>query len=135
MKALYYLLSVMVFCSLILIAGCETQGQSGALIGSGIGAGVGELEGGSTEATLIGAAVGGGAGYFIGNEGDKKKQRQEIQQVREEMNYQTVYVTNSTGSVIPVKLRRSGPDWIGPKGELYRNGLPSPEVLKPVYGF
>lgn len=135
MKAFYYLLTVTACCSLILIAGCETGGQTGALLGSGIGAGVGALAGGDTEATLIGAAVGGGAGYIIGNESDKKKQKQEMQQVREDMNCQTVYVTNSNGSVIPVKLRRSGPDWVGPRGELYRNGLPNSATLKPVYGF
>lgn len=43
------------------VVGCETQGQSGALIGTGIGAGVGALAGRSAESTLIGGAVGGGA--------------------------------------------------------------------------
>jgi len=53
-------------------AGCKSQGQTAALIGTGIGALAGQAIGGDTGATLVGAAVGGGIGYIIGNEKDKK---------------------------------------------------------------
>jgi hypothetical protein len=65
---------------------------------------------------------------------DKKKQQQEMQNVRAESNTTVVNITNSNGSVTPVILRRSGNMWIGPKGEQYM-AIPSPEQLKPVYGF
>jgi outer membrane lipoprotein SlyB len=59
-----------------LVAGCQSDAQSGALIGAGIGALAGQAIGGDTEATLIGTAVGAGAGYVVGNESDKAKDRQ-----------------------------------------------------------
>ena len=55
------------------VGGCATKGRSGAAIGSGLGAIIGQAVGRDTEATLIGAAVGGGIGYIIGNEADKKE--------------------------------------------------------------
>jgi hypothetical protein len=55
-----------------LIMGCQTKGQTGAVGGAGVGALIGQVVGGSTEATLIGAGVGTGLGYIIGNEADKK---------------------------------------------------------------
>jgi len=58
--------------ALAALAGCETGGQTGALVGGGLGALIGQAAGGDTEATLIGAAVGTGVGYIIGNEADKK---------------------------------------------------------------
>ncbi len=53
--------------------GCETDAQTGSLIGLGIGALAGQAIGGDTGGTLIGAAAGGGLGYIFGNESDKKK--------------------------------------------------------------
>jgi outer membrane lipoprotein SlyB len=64
--------SVAVLAVVMLAAGCQTKGQTGALAGGGIGALAGQAIGGSTEATLIGAAVGAGVGYVIGNEQDKQ---------------------------------------------------------------
>lgn len=61
------------------VAGCETDAQSGSLIGAGIGALAGQAIGNDTTGTLIGTAVGGVTGYAVGNERDKskaKKQRQ-----------------------------------------------------------
>ena len=55
--------------------GCETDAQTGSLIGVGIGALAGQAIGGDTGGTLIGAAAGGGLGYIFGNEADKKKAR------------------------------------------------------------
>jgi hypothetical protein len=45
-----------------------------------------------------------------------------------------VNVTNSNGSITPVRIRRIGNVWVGPKGEQYLS-YPKMEQLKPVYGF
>ncbi len=68
--------------ALLVGSGCETKKQSGALAGAGVGALIGQVAGGSTQATLVGAAVGTGVGYVIGNEMDKKdaKSRQTVQE-------------------------------------------------------
>jgi hypothetical protein len=68
------------------MAGCETQGKTGALAGGGIGALAGQAIGRDTKSTLIGAAVGTGAGYIIGNERDKKHAR-EVNEKSKEHNY------------------------------------------------
>jgi len=64
---------VAVSLGLVFVAGCESDAQTGALIGTAVGAGAGQAIGGDTEATLIGAGVGAVGGYIIGNEQDKKK--------------------------------------------------------------
>jgi len=46
----------------------------------------------------------------------------------------TVWVRNSNGSQSPVKLTRSGPGYIGPRGEYYTD-MPNNEQLRMVYGF
>ena len=46
----------------------------------------------------------------------------------------TVWITNSNGSQTPVTLKRSGPGYLGPRGEWYPN-MPTDEQLKMVYGF
>ena len=115
-------------------AGCESDAQTGALLGTAAGAGVGALAGGDTEGTLIGAAVGGGAGYMLGSEQDKKKTQAEIDSLRQEMNIVTVNITNSNGSITPVRLRKQGVGYVGPRGEYY-DKLPTEEQLKPIYGF
>jgi len=46
----------------------------------------------------------------------------------------TVWVRNSNGSQSPVKLTRSGPGYIGPRGEYYST-MPDNEQLRMVYGF
>jgi uncharacterized protein YcfJ len=123
---------------LILTAGCESDAQTGGAIGALAGAGIGQLAGGDTESTLIGAAVGGGAGYVIGNESDKKKMKADIEAAKQQQaattNTVTVNVVNSNGSITPVVLRIQGNVYVGPKGEQYMS-LPTPEQLKPVYGF
>ncbi len=46
----------------------------------------------------------------------------------------TVWITNSNGSLTSVSLRKSGPGFIGPRGEWYHN-MPTKEQLRMVYGF
>ena len=128
------LMAVAVGLGLAFVAGCESDAQTGALIGTAIGAGAGQAIGGDTEATLIGAAVGGGAGYIIGSEQDKKKTKAEIDALRQDMNTVTVNITNSNGSVSQILLRKQGVGYVGPRGEYY-NHLPTEEELKPIYGF
>jgi hypothetical protein len=132
------MLVVIFLAGLMFVSGCESDAGTGALIGTGVGAGVGALAGGSTEATLIGAAVGGGAGYILGNESDKGKAKKENQQqmsaLQAEQNTETIWITNSNGSKVPVKLRKDGPNFIGPRGEIYQT-RPTEDQLKTVYGF
>jgi hypothetical protein len=73
---------ITVSLALLVGSGCETKKQSGALAGAGVGALIGQMAGGSTQATLVGAAVGTGVGYVIGNEMDKKdaKSRQTVEE-------------------------------------------------------
>ncbi len=116
------------------LAGCDGEAQIGSAIGALAGAGIGQLAGGDTEATLIGAAVGAGAGYMLGNESDKKASAAERDAIRADQNSTIVWITNSNGSQVPVRLAKSGPAYIGPRGEIY-NQLPTQDQLRPVYGF
>jgi hypothetical protein len=116
------------------IAGCQSDAQTGTAVGALAGAGIGQLAGGDTEATLIGSAIGAGAGYIFGNESDKKKTQQRMDCLQDDINSTTVNVTNSNGSIIRVKLRNQGVGYIGPRGEYYSK-LPTQEQLRPVYGF
>ncbi len=127
------------FCALIVAGlGCESEAQKGAgigaLAGAGIGAIAGHQSGKAGQGALIGGAVGAGAGYILGNEGDKKRTQEEMDQLKNEMNTVTVNVTNSNGSIIPVKLRKQGVGYVGPRGEYY-NTLPTEDQLRPIYGF
>lgn len=45
-----------------------------------------------------------------------------------------VWITNSNGSQTSVKLKKSGPGYLGPRGEWYSN-MPTNEQLRVVYGF
>jgi len=125
---------------IVVTGGCECGSEAqkgaglGALAGAGIGAIVGHQSGNTAEGALVGAAVGGAGGYMVGNEGDKKQTQAEIDTLRAEQNVVTVWITNSNGSKIPIRLKRSGPNYIGPKGDYYDH-LPTEEELRPVYGF
>jgi len=136
------LIVAVVSLALAFVSGCESDAQTGALIGTGVGALAGQAIGGDTKSTLIGAGVGGGAGYMIGNEQDKKKTRAEMEslrqgnmQMQQEMSTVTVNIVNSNGSITPVTLRKQGVVYIGPRGETYPT-LPTEEQLKQAgYGF
>ena len=133
------LVAAVVSAGLLFTLGCESDAQTGALIGTAAGAGIGQAIGRDTTSTLIGAGVGAGAGYMIGSEQDKKKARArteaEMESLRQEMNIVTINITNSNGSITPVRLRRQGVVYIGPRGETYTT-LPTAEQLKQAgYGF
>lgn len=119
---------------LLIVSGCQSGAQTGTAIGSLAGAGIGQLAGGDTEATLIGAAVGAGAGYIFGNESDKRKTQNQMYAMNNDINSRIVNVTNSNGSVIQVKLQRQGVGWVGTRGEYYPK-IPTGDQLRPVYGF
>jgi len=116
------------------VAGCESDAQTGAVLGSLAGAGIGQIAGRDTESTLIGAAVGGTAGYMLGNESDKKKAYVERDYLRQQTDYVTVNITNSNSSISQVRLRKQGVGYVGTRGEYY-NRLPTEDELRPVYGF
>lgn len=125
---------VAVSLGLTFLIGCQSDAQTGTAIGALAGAGIGQLAGGDTEATLIGAAIGGAAGYMLGNEGDKEKAQAQRAGLRQELNTVMVKVTNSNGSIVQVPLRKHGVGYIGTKGEYYAT-LPTEDQLRPVYGF
>ena len=127
------LIAVMSLSS-IFIVGCQSDAQTGTVIGALAGGTIGQLAGGDTEATLIGAAVGGTAGYLLGNESDKEKAHAEREDLRQEMNTVLVKVTNSNGSIIQVPLKKRGVGYVGTRGEYYAT-LPTEDQLRPIYGF
>jgi hypothetical protein len=130
--------ALIVSLSLVFIAGCKSDAQTGAGVGVLGGALAGQLIGGNTKSTLIGAGIGGGAGYIIGNERDKNKTQAkteaEMNQLRAEMSNVTVNVTNSNGSTSQVLLRKQGVGYVGPRGEFYDH-LPTDAELRSLYAF
>ncbi|HEG43510.1 MAG TPA: glycine zipper 2TM domain-containing protein [Phycisphaerales bacterium] len=127
------MMSAAILCVMI-AAGCQEGAQIGTAIGALAGAGIGQLAGGDSEATLIGAAIGAGAGYIFGNESDKEKTQDQLYAVNDRVNSQIVNVTNSNGSIVQVRLRRQNVGWVGTRGEYYPT-LPTEDQLRPVYGF
>jgi len=135
-KVLFLSVFLVILSGLVCFSGCESDAKTDALIGSLIGAGIGQAVGGDTEGTLIGAAAGGGIGYVVGSQSDKKKaQSNEVTSTDPSATADTVVnITNSNGSTIPVKLKRDGTRYIGPKGEIYES-MPTEQQLRSVYGF
>lgn len=85
-KCLVLIAMIVTMMMLLVSGGCESEAQTGALMGGGIGALAGQAIGGNTESTLIGTAVGSGVGYVIGNESDKKK-AQSLERSRTRTSY------------------------------------------------
>ncbi len=131
-RAVSVLLSVVPI--LIWASGCQNHAQSHMAGGAVVGAGIGQVAGGNTEATAIGALIGGTAGYIIGNEADKHEIRKEEARMREEVDHVTVNMTNSNGSISRVRLKKYGVGFVGTRGEYYPK-LPTEDQLRPVYGF
>ena len=136
MKNIVKVLCVVGLVCLPILSGCQSKAGTGALVGGALGAGVGQAAGGSTKATVVGGLAGAAAGGLIGNEMDKADQReaQRDAYMREQVNTRIVNVTNSNGSTTPVRLRRVGAQWQGPRGEYY-NSLPTGAQLRGIYGF
>lgn len=78
------MLKRIVLCVVLAVAGlsfpmgCESNAQTGALLGSMIGAaaGAGINHDKRGRGALVGAGVGAVGGYIVGNESDKKKDQQ-----------------------------------------------------------
>ncbi len=138
---LKYIMTIIAVAGLITVgftSGCESEAKTDALIGTGLGVGIAALTGGDGSDLMVGGAIGGGAGYILGSEADKKKTHQntdaQLASMRAEQNTISVWITNSNGSQQEVKLRKSGPNFIGPRGEVYST-MPTEVQLKQVYGF
>ncbi|AQT67754.1 Surface antigen [Anaerohalosphaera lusitana] len=130
-------LVVILSAGVLMMSGCESKSQTGALIGAGAGAGIGQAAGGDTESTLIGAGIGGAAGYLLGkHQEDKQEDEDERDQTYRNIQSDTVtvWVTNSNGSKTPVTLEKENNGYVGPKGEFYET-MPSEADLRKVYGF
>jgi phage tail tape-measure protein len=127
-------LAVAAGASLLMVVGCRSAAQTGAVIGALAGAGLGQAIGGSAGGTLIGAAIGGAAGYMMGNEQDRNQAQSEYPRIRQEIDFVTVTITNRDGSISQVRLREQGTGYIDDRGEFYDH-LPSAEELRPAYGF
>lgn len=57
-----------------------------------------------------------------------------IEQKTADTDIEKVYIANPNGQVTTVRLKKSGKDYIGPEGEVYSNGLPTEDELRPRYG-
>jgi len=65
-------LFVLITITTLLLTGCATKAENGALIGAGSGALLGQAIGGDTGSTVIGAGIGAIAGAAIGGNEDRK---------------------------------------------------------------
>lgn len=81
LASLSAIVTLCTLCVLIPITGCETSNGeqssrgTGALVGAGMGALIGQAAGGNTRSTLVGAGIGAAGGYIIGNEADRARER------------------------------------------------------------
>ncbi len=131
--------AVVLVLSLVLglCAGCNEDNSNmklspiytSAIAGALIGGIVGYQSDEPGEGAAVGAVVL-GVGELL-HQLDKEHQEKEH---REKCAEQVVVeIHNDNGSITPVKLRKEGDSYIGPKGERYE-GLPTQEQLKPIYG-
>lgn len=137
LKRIKLVLIMVVLIGGMFVAGCESGSSNatkGTVLGGAAGAGIGALAGGDTQSTLIGAALGGVLGHTIGAEKDREKTETQTQVAIQEANTFYVNITNSNGSVTPVRIVKQGNFYVGPRGEQYSK-LPTEEELKPFYGF
>ncbi len=104
-----------------------------ALLGGGIGGIIGYQSGEAAAGAILGATI-------LGT-GEALKQTDQLAKGEDPKDCEcrgeektVVEITNSNGSITPVELKRKGCDYIGPKGEHYKE-LPTEDQLRPVYGF
>jgi len=99
------------------------------------GAIVGGIIGYQSDETGEGIAVGAaicGVGQLL-EEIDRESKKREDKHEEERAEQVIVEIHNSNGSITPVKLKKKGGAYVGPKGERY-DALPTEEQLKPIYG-
>jgi hypothetical protein len=132
--------------SLILgLCGCCCENQSdcdnglklnsiyGAALG---GAVIGGIIGHQSDETGEGAAVGAvilGVGELLRQTDEQAHKEWEHEDKGECDEPVVIEIHNSNGSITPVKLKKEGSAYIGPKSERYEE-LPTEEQLKPIYG-
>ncbi len=89
--------------SILLLAGCATKSQTGAVIGAGggavVGGVIGKVAGSTAKGAIIGAVVGGAAGAIIGARMDKqaKELEQNIKGAKIERVGEGIQVTFDSG--------------------------------------
>lgn len=148
MKTSPYKASVVILLvvSLVLgLCGCCSENQSdcedglkltpiyGAALG---GALIGGIIGHQSDETKEGVAVGAvvlGVGELLSQLDEMAREEKEHEDEDECNEPVVIEIHNSNGSITPVKLKRDGTAYIGPKGERYEE-LPTEEQLKPIYG-
>ena len=136
--------------SLVLgLCGCGSENQNrksnglklspiygAALGGAIIGGIIGHQSHETGEGVAIGAAVL-GVGELLRQTdklSEKERERErENERKAKDAEQVVIEIQNDNGSVTPVKLKKKGSIYIGPKGERY-DGLPTEEQLKPIYG-
>ena len=130
---------------IVLMAGCASPGyqQHQAAVGygatgAGMGAIVGAMAGNNVkginrgEGAVAGALLGSIIGAAMGAQQDNFNQQ--IGAVNEAATTSMVNVKNSNGSYTPVLIRKTGNQFVGPRGEYY-SAMPTVEQLKAPYGF
>lgn len=137
---------ILLVVSLVLgLCGCCSENQSdcenglkltpiyAAAIGGGI---IGGIVGHQSDETKEGVAVGAvllGVGQLLSQIDEMAREEKEHEDEDECAKLVVIEIHNSNGSITPVKLKRDGTAYIGPKGEFYQE-LPTEEQLKPIYG-
>ena len=120
-----------------LCAGCEEGNSnmklspiySSALTGALVGGIIGYQSDETGEGVAVGAVVL-GVGQLLHELDDAHHEKEHKHREKEQV---VVEIHNDNGSITPVKLRKEGEAYIGPKGERYEQ-LPTEEQLKPLYG-
>jgi hypothetical protein len=116
--------------------GCETGMKLTPIYAAAISGGIiGGIVGHQSDETKEGVAVGAvlfGVGQLL-SQIDEMSHEEEHEDNDECAKSTVVEIHNSNGSITPVKLKKDGSAYIGPKGEHY-DQLPTEEQLKPIYG-
>jgi hypothetical protein len=91
-RSLRKVLSALMVVPALLVAGCATNTETGALTGAGVGAVGGAIVGSALHAPGIGAAIGAGAGALtgaaVGHAEDKREAREQAQAVADSIAVQ-----------------------------------------------
>jgi hypothetical protein len=139
--------TILLIVSLVLgLCGCCSENQSNgdnglklspiygaALGGALIGGIIGHQSDEKKEGVAVGAVVL-GVGELLSQIDELARKEKEHEDEEDECDEPVVIeIHNSNGSITPVKLKKEGSAYVGPKGERYED-LPTAERLKEVYG-